>query len=75
MTDVPLVQQFGGAILIQGREGLDQFAKCVLAQIREMQRNGYSVEPYAQLLRTIHAAPMSQPRRELASYQVVEANS
>jgi ABC-type dipeptide/oligopeptide/nickel transport system ATPase subunit len=74
-SNPPAVQQVGGAVLVQGREGLDQFAKCVLAQIREVQRNGYSVEPYAQLLRTIHTARMSQPRHELASYEVVEAHS
>jgi len=76
-SDPPPVQQVGGAVLVQGREGLDQFAKCVLAQIRETQRNGYSVEPYAQLLRTIHTARMSGSANghELASYQVVQSHS
>ena len=69
------VQQVGSAVLVQGKEALDQVAKCVLAQIRETQRNGYSVEPYAQLLRTIHTARMSPPRHEFVSYQVVEAHS
>jgi hypothetical protein len=73
--DPPPVQQVGPALLVQGKEGLDQLAKCVLAQIREMQRNGYSPAPYAQLLRTIHAARMSQPRHEFASYQLVETHS
>jgi hypothetical protein len=74
MSDQP-VQQVGGAIIVQGQHGLDQLAKCVLAQIRETQRNGYSVVPYAELLRTIHSARMSQPRHELASYQLVQAHS
>lgn len=69
------VMQVGGAVLIQGKEGLDQIAKCVLAQIRELNRNGYSSAPYAQLLTTIHAARMSQPRHELVSYQLVESHS
>lgn len=75
MSGADPVQQAGSAVLVQGRAALDLLAKCVLAQIREVQRNGYSVEPYAQLLRTIHTARMSQPRHEFASYQVVEAHS
>jgi hypothetical protein len=69
------VQQNGDAVIIQGRDGLDQIAKCVLAQIREVQRNGYSVEPYAQLLRTIHAARMSDNGHELASDQLLQSHS
>jgi ABC-type dipeptide/oligopeptide/nickel transport system ATPase subunit len=74
-SNPPAVQQVGGAVLVQG-QGLDQFMKCVLAQIRVAQRSGYSVEPYAQLLRTIHTArSMSANGHEFASYQVVESHS
>jgi hypothetical protein len=75
IDDQPPIQQLGSAILIQGDEGLTQLARCVLAQIREVQRNGYSAEPYAQLLRTIHTARMSQPRHEHANCQLVDAHS
>ena len=72
----PPVQQVGAAVLVQGKDALDQFAKCVLAQIRETQRNGYSVEPYAQLLRTIHRARgLSVNGQELATYVVAESHS
>lgn len=75
MTPTPPVQQVGNAVLVQGQEALDQIAKCVLAQIRETQRNGYSVEPYAQLLRTIHAARMSHSRHEFAITAAAEPQS
>ena len=75
MTEAPSVRQMGDSVVIRGREALDDIAKCVLAQIRESQRNGYSIEPYARLLRTIHTARMSPPRHEFASHQVLESHS
>jgi hypothetical protein len=74
MTGLP-VQQCGGAVLIQGEQGLTSLARCVLAQIRESQRNGYSIEPYARLLTSIHAARMSAPRHENTVYVVAESHS
>jgi hypothetical protein len=68
------VQQCGSAVLIQG-DGLEDIAKCILARIRESQRNGYSIEPYARLLTSVHAARMSAARHEFATYVLSEQES
>ncbi|TPG31644.1 hypothetical protein [Mycolicibacterium hodleri] len=71
----PAVQQVGAAVLVQG-DGLEHVKACVLALMREMQRNGYAPPPaLADLLTKAHAARMSQTRQEFVSYQVVEAHS
>jgi hypothetical protein len=69
------VQQVGGAVVVQG-DCLQHLIASVLALIREMQRNGYAPpSALADLLTKAHAARMSQPRHEFASYQVVESHS
>ena len=74
MTPDP-VQQCGAAVLIQGEQGLTDLAKCLLAQIRESQRNGYSVEPYARMLRIAYSARMSARGHEFATYVLSEQES
>src|SRR4051794_8213098 len=76
MTSEVSVQQFGGAVLFRGDEALTDLMKCVLAQCRELQRNGYSPAPYARLLALVHAArQVSGTRHDLSIYFVAEADS
>ena len=82
MTDAPLVQQVGGAIIVQG-DCLQHLLAAVLALMREMHANGFAHPPaLADLLIKAHAArtthrarDMSANGHELATYVVAESHS
>jgi hypothetical protein len=68
------VQQLGGAVLIQGQDGLNDLARCILSRIKQEQRNGCSPAPYARMYAAVHAA-MSSTRHESTVYVVAESHS
>jgi hypothetical protein len=70
----PPVQQLGAAVVISGRDALQDLAVCVLARIRQDRLNGASPARYGPLLATIHAA-MSAIGHEVAEGVAPETQS